>query len=68
MTATVTKRIQGKRKEPDYCGCCGREADAGEWCSECKEHINPRKTLWDATYFAQHGIHCPFQREELKIR
>jgi hypothetical protein len=50
-------------KEPDYCGCCGREADAGEWCSDCKEHIDPRKTFWDATYFAQHGTDCPFQNQ-----
>lgn len=50
-------------KEPEFCGCCGREADAGEWCSDCKEHIDPRKTLWDATYFAQHGCDCPFQNQ-----
>ena len=47
-----------------YCGCCGRIADAGEWCAACSEHIDPRKTFWDATYLARHGVDCPFTGRE----
>lgn len=47
-------------RERNYCGCCGRECD-GEWCEPCQAHIDKRKTLWDATYYAQNGVDCPYQ-------
>lgn len=48
----------------DYCGCCGRRCGRNQdWCERCKKHIDPKKTLWDATYFAQHGENCPYQNQ-----
>lgn len=31
-----------------------------EWCKRCESHVDKRKSFWDATYFAQHGVDCPF--------
>ena len=46
-------------KEPSYCGCCGRRCRS-EWCARCERHVDPKKTFWDATYLAQHGVDCPY--------
>jgi len=51
-------------KTQDYCGCCGNEVPYGEWCLKCTAHLKPAErglSMWDRTYFAQHGKDCPFQ-------
>jgi len=57
--------MKRRRKELNYCGCCGRVANGhnAEWCRRCENHIDPKKTFWDATYFAQHGVDCPYQHQ-----
>lgn len=55
-----------QKAKKERCGCCGR-ACLGEWCKRCAKHINPKKTFWDATYLAQHGEHCPYQRNDLRL-
>jgi hypothetical protein len=47
-------------KDQNHCGCCGRPC-ASEWCDDCDHHVDKRRTFWDATYLAQHGVDCPFQ-------
>lgn len=63
----LTLRIQERRLfsmgESNYCGCCGHESTAGEWCKRCAKHVDPKKTLWDATYLAQFGVDCPYQNQ-----
>jgi len=46
----------------DYCGCCGNETDADRlWCDRCEGHVSDAfVSIWDRTYFAQHGTDCPF--------
>jgi hypothetical protein len=48
-----------------YCGCCGRAMMDGNiwWCEDCKLHILPvdMGPFEERTYFAQHGLPCPFQ-------
>ena len=44
----------------NFCGCCGRRTIYSEWCKPCQSHIDRRKTFWDATYLAQHGVDCPY--------
>jgi hypothetical protein len=49
-------------EEPSYCGCCGRAFFTdGWWCSGCQDHVAGEGPLWERTYFAQHGVSCPFQ-------
>lgn len=50
--------------EPDYCGCCGNVCPTDAlWCDRCAEHVDTSDLLftWDRTYFALHGVDCPFQ-------
>lgn len=48
--------------EESFCGCCGRPFFTdGWWCTNCQLHIRGDGPLWTRTYFAQHGISCPFQ-------
>ena len=35
------------------CGCCGRQADAGLWCSDCDLHVDHASEILEASYFAQ---------------
>lgn len=46
----------------NYCGCCGDYAGASGWCANCLTHIDRKaERSWDATFFAQHGVNCPWQ-------
>jgi hypothetical protein len=53
------------------CRCCARRIllSAGLWCRDCRRHIididGDRHE--NRTYFAQHGVHCPFSESELTI-
>lgn len=51
-----------------FCGCCGSEiaevcGTDPVWCWPCAAHVmrEGRVPLHESTYFAQHGVHCPFQ-------
>lgn len=61
----------GKR-EPDYCGCCGRETKGHStfWCRECAGHLGAGDYPHERTFYAQHQKPCPFevaeQRQEEK--
>jgi hypothetical protein len=50
------------REHTDHCGCCGEPITDREWCGRCEPHLLPAGGCapWDRTYFAQHGVHCPF--------
>lgn len=51
-----------RRREPDYCGCCGNECARSEvWCPACLPHVSRAfgRSAWDCTYQAQHGTPCP---------
>lgn len=43
-----------------YCGCCGRETAAAEWCADCATHVLAAGKPWDRTWYAQHREDCPF--------
>lgn len=52
----------------NYCGCCGRPTRNSFWCSRCTAHIAPAdRSLWDRTWFAQHGQPCPFEAKRPRI-
>lgn len=53
--------------EPDYCGCCGNENDGGyDFCERCMDHVGRFSGApWMRTYFALHGVDCPFQVERV---
>lgn len=52
----------------ECCGCCGLPLDQDEddvedevWCAACQAHVlGDGRAFWEATYFAQHGVACPF--------
>lgn len=54
--------------EMNYCGCCGREIVQGttDWCMDClREHVDTlARRPEEATFFAQHGVDCPFESTE----
>lgn len=43
-----------------FCGCCGWEIAAGDWCDRCCGHIKHTGSPWDRTYFARTGDICRF--------
>lgn len=52
----------------NFCGCCGNQViidPSAEtepfWCLRCLGHVDLSKSAHNGTYFAQHGIDCPFQ-------
>jgi len=53
---------------PFGCGCCGRDCpDDKIWCAECELHVGTEGTPVDRTYFALHGIDCPYAVEETRL-
>lgn len=47
---------------PFGCGCCGQDCPDGElWCYACRAHVGDAAEVCDRTYFAQHGVDCPYQ-------
>mgnify|MGYP006372297657 CR=1 FL=1 len=48
-----------------FCGCCGQQTyREALWCAQCNKrgHLLPPRPgldLWDRTWFAQFGQHCP---------
>lgn len=46
---------------PFGCGCCGQDCPDGElWCLACRAHVGAGGRVCDRTYFAQHGVDCPY--------
>lgn len=64
MGERQAERIEAAQAVASFCGCCGREIEQGtdEWCIDClREHIDTNAARpEDRTYFAQHGLDCPF--------
>lgn len=63
---TSDRKNQGQYNKEQYCACCGvvlKGADyAGRFCQRCLKHAGPADLpTWDRTFFAQHGIDCPYQ-------
>ncbi len=58
----IDQRAQlGIEPEDSFCGCCGNECpEADLWCRRCDEHVIDARHPWEATYFAVHGIDCPY--------
>jgi len=46
---------------PFGCGCCGQDCPEGRtWCLACEPHVGVRGALCERTYYALHGVDCPF--------
>ena len=52
-------------REPEWCGCCGRERKGCDdsFCEDCLLHVRQAGAPWDRTYFAQFNVDCPLQEK-----
>lgn len=59
-----------RREEPLLpfgCGCCGQDCPDGDgWCLPCRAHVGTTGPIEERTYWAQHGVDCPYARPPIE--